>query len=446
MEVIKKIYNNKIIAIFMIIQPLIDVITYFMKLNYDLIVTYGMVFRLLFFIYVLFYLVFFDKNKRNNNYFYLFCIFLVFLVNIILNYYSKYSYDFFEEIKNITKICYFPATLLFFVKYNKNNEDEILPINILSVNLLIISLVLLISKLTVTQFCSYANTIGCVDGSSGWFYSANELSMILVLLFPICLHKCIKSKFRFFDSITLILAVYSLLEVGTKSAYIGLILILIIYLFFWLIKLIKNTHKNILKNIGIIFTIILMIFILTPGTSVCYNNLKLFENYNIYCKIPLTSDVDNNLERFENYIDIINGKEKNDQVFNGREEKLKQYKEIYKKNTILQKIFGVGYKNFYSNNKNIYDIIEMDFHDLFYGYGYAGFIIILLPLFILISQIIFKIFRKITNFFNDENIILIGVFLCLIGAYISGHVLFSSAVVIYINYIISYFAVDKKYN
>ncbi len=445
MEILKKIYNNKIITIFMILQPLVDVMTYFMKVNLNFILTFGMIIRIIFFVYMLIYLIFFDKFKKSNNYIYIGIVFIVFLSNIILNYYTKGSYNFLSEIKNIIKICYFPFSLLFFVKYNKNNDKEKLSIDILSINIILISLVLLISKFTGTQFCSYSNTIGCIDGSSGWFYSANELSMILVLLFPICLYKFIKSKFSFFDSIVLILAIYSILEIGTKSAYIGLISTLVVYLFLQLIKLIKHLDKDKLKNICAVSLVILMIFIITPGSSVCYNNFQLFEKYNVFCKIPMSSNTNENLEKIKNYVKVISGEGENDLILNGREEKLKEYEVVYKKTTLIQKTLGIGYGNYNINDTTIDNIIERDFHDLFYEYGYLGFVIILLPLVFYVGVIIFKFLKKPINIFNDENIILVGVFMCVFGAYISGHVLFASAVTTYLGYILGIFSSKTSY-
>ena len=62
-EIMEKIYTKKIISIIIVLQPIIDILTFFMKEYANMDVTVGVVIRTLFLLYALIYIIFSEKIK-----------------------------------------------------------------------------------------------------------------------------------------------------------------------------------------------------------------------------------------------------------------------------------------------------------------------------------------------------------------------------------------------
>ena len=164
-----KFYNNNVLTKFMLIQPLIDIITSLMINEYSLSISLGMIFRFLFLIYASFYIL---KKRDNKVNIYVLMwisyIFISFIGNIILDVdFSLNSY-----INHMAKLIYFPVLLMFFVIYFKNNKelDRFTFVTIA----LIIGISLFTSVITNTAYCSYSSYENCYrKGIVSWFNSAN---------------------------------------------------------------------------------------------------------------------------------------------------------------------------------------------------------------------------------------------------------------------------------
>lgn len=441
---LEKIYNKKVINSFLITQPFIDVLTYFFKEYWDLSITIGMIIRFLFLIYIGIYLIFYDKENKKLNYLYFALLILAFSLNIGFNYFYKDAYNMAEEFKNIIKILYFPITLFFFLRYNKNNKQDKLSTNILLVNAISIAGILFISKLVGTEICTYDDSFGCISGNSGWFYSANELSSILLLILAAVLYEVFsKKEVSFIKLLALAAVLYSILTIGTKSAYIGLVAIMVGFIFLILIEYMLKKDKTKLKNIGVLVLLLVATYFITPAIPVCYNNSHVFQKYGMYCQIPMSekllkngySDIINNMQNDYNG-KPVKTEEELTILLNGRADFLNLYKKIYKNTDVMEKLVGLGYKNLDYNGTKVEKIIERDFHDLFYEYGILGFVVVMAPLLYFLGNVCLKLFKKPKELFTDKSILLIGMGIVLLGAFVSGHVLFSPAVVIYLAFFI----------
>jgi hypothetical protein len=403
-----------------------------------------MIIRFLFLVYIGIYLVFYDKENRKINYLFLSLLILVFGLNIGFNYFYKDAYNMAEEFKNIIKVLYFPITIFFFLRYNKNNKKDKLSTNVLLINAISIAGILFISKLTGTEICSYDDGFGCISGNSGWFYSANELSSILLLILAAGLYEVFsKKEVSFIKLLALAAIIYAILTIGTKSAYIGLIAILIGFIFLMLLEWILKKDKTKLKTVGFLALLLALVCFVTPAIPVCYNNSHLFQEYRLYCQIPMSEkllrsgygDILNNMQNDYNG-KPIETEEELTILLNGRSDFLNLYQKVYKNTNVMEKIVGLGYKNLDYNGKKVDKIIERDFHDLFYEYGFLGFIVAMAPLLYFLGNLIYKFIKKPKEFFTEKSILIIGIGIVLLGAFVSGHVLFSPAVVIYLAFFI----------
>ena len=83
-EKLQKIYSSKVVQAIFIILPFVEFITSYMVLNIDFPITLGVVYKTLFLIYGLVYLIFVDKENRKWNYILLGLFAVTILANVIL--------------------------------------------------------------------------------------------------------------------------------------------------------------------------------------------------------------------------------------------------------------------------------------------------------------------------------------------------------------------------
>lgn len=414
----KKIYNIKILEIFMLIQPILDIITSIMVNEFDLAISLGMIVRATFIIYALIYLFSFKDKKIIC---YLMGWILYISINLIGNYILKDTFNVFSHFSSLFKMFYFPVALLFFIVYFKNNK-EINP-KVYIYIALITGGSFAISNLTNTSYCSYESYANCKQkGIVGWFNSANEYSLILIALLGFCLIAFIKKKTTITTTISFFMIVIFLCLLGTKASFIGVVGLLVIYILYYIITLfIDKNKKKYLKKVGIL--------ILTVGViGICITKLPIYNNI----KSNYERAYENAINDYEDEDEILKDIEQN-MIFNGREDFTIENKKMFNNSNLFGKLFGLTTQDSSYNHIN-----ERDFHDLFIYYGIIGFILDLFLPFLVILNIIEKIFKKIKLILKDE-IAIYGIVICLIlvGSYIAGHCLFQPAVSIYFAYLIA---------
>lgn len=446
-DIIKKIYTKKIIYIVIALQPIIDILTYFMKEYAHMNLTIGIIVRTILLVYALFYIIFSKKFVKNKTILLeLLALFVVFIINILVS--VKNKTFIIGDIKNIMKVCYFPIMLMFFLMYNKKSSEK-LSYKILVINGLIISSSILIAKLNGTQVCTYGDTINCIEGYSGWFYSANELGMILVLLFGAVLYDFYKTNYSILSLISLIMMLYSVLCLGTKASFVGALGILCLNLIFQFIRLVFFRNKQHAIMFVVSLFIPLFVYLLIPSIPVCYNNYDLFRSYNIYCKVPIDKskfnqkdfDYKNEQKHMEGEYSKgnITDDKKTELILNGRDKYLEQKVEKVKNRSLIEKMFGMGYSGYAKNNNDKIVITERDYYDMLFEYGYVGILVIMTPLILAFINILLFVLKNIKSILYNKNIMIFAVLIVLAGAHISGHTLFAPAVTTYIAYMIGIF-------
>src|SRR5699024_5169954 len=97
--------------------------------------------------------------------------------------------------------------------------------------------------------------------------------------------------------------------------------------------------------------------------------------------------------------------------------------EDFKQSSTVRKLFGIGYAGNYVTEPKL---IEMDFFDLFFSYGYIGSLLLIIPLVILVRKL-FVLNSSITYILLQLTLLLsVGI------AFLAGHVLFAPAVMTYV--------------
>lgn len=346
------------------------------------------------------------------------------ICHILNNHMVKAPFSISIELTYVLKTVYFIVMLIVYVFVIKSfskqkNWQKVLQV-IVFINLLVISFVMLAANMTNSGHRSYGAL--AKEGHSGWFFSANELSVILGMGFSIMLLYILKVKSTRSKILLLpvsILVIWAMLTVGTKVSFGSVIIVLGIALTFYSIKTIYNL-KNWL-NIIILLVLLTASLLMTPATPIG-NNLGLTFGTNVVKQETDVSQSEKGTARRN--------------ILSGRSDFLYDMTAQYSKAPLSQKLLGMGFGGNYTIHPKL---IEMDFLDWYFNFGLIGFVLLFLPLLCIGFRILSSLFKYR---FSDITapIIFTGAAVCLgMGsAFVAGHVLSSPAVSIYLAVLIGY--------
>lgn len=426
-----KFYNNRILTKFMLIQPLIDIITSLMINEYSLHISLGMICRFIFLVYAGIYIIK-NRDSKINSYIIIWIIYLLtsFAGHLLLD--SHFNIMSFGS--SMAKLVYFPIVLLFFTLYFKKNKE--LDRFTFIIIALIIGISLLTSVITKTAYCSYSSYENCYrKGIVSWFNSANEYGLILIALLGYSLIDFIKNK-NIYNIVSSLITIVFLCILGTKASYIGCVGLLecsFIFYFTYNKLIIKN--KLNLKSIFFLGGILLSVLVFTIKLPI-YTNLigsyeRAYENSGSnYCETCCP--------KFDKTSEEIRNEISSSLVFNGRDDFLVANKTMYKNSSLFSKLYGLTYDDKTYQGIHYEKNVERDFHDLLFQYGIIGFIIELsLPIYLLLNIFIKAIKTKKNKIDEEICILATSTAFILLGSYLAGHFLFAPAVSIYAAYSIA---------
>lgn len=417
--------KQKIIYIYFILLPFIDVITSLIVRFTDFPVSLGMIIKGFTMIFVVLYIFFISKSKyQKPSIKYILLIigfsFIYFVTKADIWKLSMIK----NEIIYAFRYLYFPIMLVGTLNvFDDFKIDSKTIKNILFINCICYTILLLIPAFTNTGFNSYR--YNSVFGKNGWFYAANETGIItIILLSSITSLIDNEKKWKILFALPILI---SISLIGTKVSYFGMIIIII----FIVIKNIIDNKKN-----GIFLSIVLMILlIIACQFSPTIKNLKgSIDNLNDQELIQKREEESKKQGEFK-YNDI-NDIFKNKSVakvvtiaLNGREGFFLKNYSIYSESPIVDKLFGISWSN---RNKINYTIekklIEIDYLDVLIHYGIIGFLIYFFPIVIFMVEL----FRKRKNN-NCESIFYCVIFaIILVISSVAGHTFSAPSVSIYL--------------
>lgn len=376
-----------IIGVFLIISPFLDLFTSIgIKYNIDQL-TIGIIIRGLFMLLMIYYSIFLKDNKKQTIIFLsvIFAYIALFLTKTILTN-GNITY----ETTVIFKTFYFIILSITFINLEK-------PIDIKYYIACFTTYLLLVFIPNILNIGFNSYEIAKV-GQVGWFNSANEISTILSILTPILIAYLMTKKNKILSVLYLIIILITFFSIGTKVPILSLAIICGFYFLYSLYKLIrKKDTKKITFILTGLFIIIISTAILLPKTSF-YKNIKIHLEY---------------LE-VGNIVEIFTDTELIDHFLLGSRLKLlSQNIKTYKESSTVEILLGIGAEHRQS---------EMDFFDIFINYGIIGFALIATILIILIIK------QKPKYTANTKLSLLLAITI----AFLSGHVLVSPAVSIFI--------------
>lgn len=377
---------SKIILIFIFLQPIIDLLTS-ISINYlHLTISVGIVVRSLFLVLIIYYYVFIRKISKKQL-MYLLGILVFSLSFIIFIYLSKEPMG--SNIVSLIKYLYFIILLILIdskdLKISKRNLFYIA---------LIYILLIFVPRMLSLDFNSYRE--GNI-GSVGIFNSGNEINAILVFLLPIYLTNLLKEQSLAYRLIFFAVMAYVSLLTGTK-------VLLFFFLLITLIKILPEAKKlsnkaKIASLIGVGITCALLV-ILIPKTNF-YHNIVLSLEYN-------------NINSFK---DIFSYNFLNNVIFHERLTFLVNNFNIYINSGIRSILFGIGL----TSNSILLKEVEMDLYDILITFGIIGTLLLVIP-----------VIKYLLSLNKQDKDLIIGTIFLLIVSIISGHVLLSPAVSIYL--------------
>lgn len=400
---------EKIVFYFIITQPVIDIMTSIMTIS-KMPVTIGALSRALLIFSLFFYITLHLIKTKQYDYLTIWlCSFLTMLVTLIINLLLKQPFFLFAEINFILKTSYY-VVLSFFIlividKYKNMYNTIYRAIPIVS---LIIGGSFWIALITNTNISSYTYD---KTGYSGWFFSANELSVIVLILLSLTiahLHESHKKNTAIhFISLSFLLSILPM--IGTKTAFVGGVIIVSMYAFYLLLFLRKK--KEFISFKLTFFAIISLFFIIVPFTPIVSNTASVELNDAYLQTKQLHYSEQQMIHPFLN------------RILSSRDIYLQMTADDFYSSSFIQQLFGIGYGGKYTTEPKL---IEMDFFDLMFSYGYIGFLILIIPLIILILKS-FVVKRSISL-----AILQLSVVLSLAISFLAGHILLAPSVMTYL--------------
>ena len=387
---------NKIVALFIIMQPILDVLTGVCVNTLHWNITIGVVIRILFLAFIcMVSLFFFQKKKLWIPYLLIGLYFILYVVGMVL--YKDSSL--LTEIQNLVRAFYFPILLISLYAI----KDQIRISNLTFLTMILFYIVLIfIPTIIGIGYKSYQIT---KVGTLGFFNSANEISGIISILTPILFVVFYKSKKWIPIVIFTIMYLVVILMVGTKTPLLSLIItsgISVLYLWNFFRK--KKQYFYIVSSIGIILVACIGMIIIIPKTNF-YKNIKTHLNY----------------LGLEHVTEVFQDKELVDHfIFSSRIKFMKNKAYIYKKSNLYEKLFGIGYINDERETKQI----EMDYFDIYYSHGVIGFLLYFILILIVLYQVLDN--RKTKGYENGMR--LTSIFLIIFLSFFTGHIITAPAV------------------
>ena len=450
-------YFPHFLLLFIVFQPILDLLTSFSIYILHMSATVGVVVRFAFMLLALGYLLLHHKQQDAKKYILYLCLLGIALaIGLVNNMMVKSPISFGEEVKFILKSVY-PIVLLFgyIIAFKELKNKEYVFHKIITYFLyatLILSITMIIAMQTGTDFPSYPHS---KIGSRGWFFAGNDLSALFAIMFPIVVLYSIYKTTSFskiYYWIPTILAMYASIMVGTKVGYGAIVLTLGVALFFSFIEYIINRKKEkkgftYLVNTIVAAVVLGGLIVLTPHTPIAKNMGIHMQIYEYKKSVQEEKDRKEGKVIKEDPEDAkkhakgeLTDSEVKSLIYSDRDKFLKTYKQYYKDAPLSQKLFGMGYAGNYTDKIKL---IEMDFHDLFFAFGIVGFLIYLIPL-LYFGITLFT--RMITNFkkiMTVKYMLLASTLILSLGiGFMSGHVLTAPAVSIFFVVILAYIIVD----
>lgn len=414
--------KEKLVYIIILLMPIIDLISSITSRILPNIPSLGVLFKGLLILVIISYVLFISKSKYRKVSIYYFMTIFIYII-----FYFIYKTDLLtiniltNELNYLFKFIYFPIVtfglLNYFseYKFDKNKLNKVMIISFISYITLII-----LPTLFNVNFTSYSNSN--YYGSVGWFYSANEVSTILLLMFPFIFTLLEKNKI-----LTIILfgfGLYAISLIGTKVTLFGIIIIMFLLT---ISSIIKNKKFNTINNYILCTLFVITILFMNNNYSAINMKSSLSQE-----EVTEIENISKELEDYYEENELLN-------KFKEIGSKLLSSRDVYALNTYkiydtsydgCYILFGMGFSNTDRiNNERVEKLIEIDFLDIIFHMGFIALLILAFPFIYVFIKVI-----KNRKKYSLSTILFLGftILMCLGISSVAGHVFIAPAVSLYI--------------
>lgn len=388
MKTIKNYIKEYWLVILLSILPLLDIVTYFyMDSAISNIFTLSR-FLLLAILFIYSFII--SKNKKE---FYVFTLIIgLYSFGHIFSCYNSGYINIYEDVSNLLRILYMPILLYSFIEIFKNTDNfENKVIKGISISFIITIISIVLSLITKSANFTYGTNYEL--GVIGWFYNKNTQSLIIGILAFICGIYSMKKKVFYIAMPIIFLTLY---YNATKTAYLTLICMLLIVIFYTLFE-IKNYRKLIYAIIFLTLALILFKYSPTYKNTHIYVSAQVDRNYNVINNENIEKPTETNkVDKKKNYDKLYRSYNLGDLIESfGLETVLQKYNYttnsfilsntrtkkknaaslIYQEENTLSHLFGFEFTKINSlkaNNKVSTLDLENDITAIFYYCGYIG--------------------------------------------------------------------------
>lgn len=453
MEKIKKLNIQKLFTVFIIIQPIIDIITSILVRHVSNVLTLGIFIRAIFMVAIIFYSLIISDNKYRIKMLIYYGIFAIYSICFLITMYQMNGTNMiFAQLKGLIKCFYLPIVFVSLYPIMKQNKVQV-DNKVLIYTLLGYTITIFVTKILGIAYPTYS--IGLNVGTTGLFYAANEIGIILgilaIFLFNNMFLKQVDNlKDKILYIVSIFLYIFAILEMGTKVPILAFAGILTIITIMCIVKIFTLDKKIYLKKLMGLICLTIIIGVCVPYTAVGKNiernyGVKFFKILDITFKEPSREIKPNEDEK-----KFANKEEVTTAIVSGRNLFLQNNMEEYKNSGVENKMLGIGYAD--KNENGYFDrkTVEIDYYDIFILQGIIGFILFFIPIGVSIFIIIKKFIKNFKESIQDEEVIsmLVALGLSAFVAMFAGHTLVAPAVSIYIAIIFiklnEYFKKEEK--
>lgn len=401
MRVVLTVNNrNKFIFLLIVIQPIIDIVTS-ISTTYNVSITVGALLRTVIMACLFLYITRYLLHKKKRMLWMFIASYMAILIMMLVTITLKQDYDLFQELNFALKTSYY-LTMIYtaLILINSNMISKQLLYQSAKMVSLMIGISFWLAIVTKTSINSYRYES---VGYSGWFSSANELSVIvLVLLALMAINLTYERTLSSWAAFVLNLGMVPM--IGTKTAFLGGLFILFVCVAYLLFRFKLQRDK-------LVFLSIVAIFVsLVPLSPIASNTQN---------PPGITGEVVKAQES-------ATGNQAMQKILSSRNLYFQEVREDFVEAQGIRKVFGLGYAGDYSNE--VPKLVEMDFFDLFFSYGMLGSVLLLIPSVYLFIQFVKGIFPLDSR----KTLALFTLCICLGVAFLAGHVLFAPSVMTYV--------------
>lgn len=374
--------------------------------------------------------------------------------------FPRANFSFVTETYYIGRVYLLPLALLFILIKNKDIFNKEFYFKIIKIVIGIISISIIVLDILKLSYISYSENHNFLTNSildylfytgdfrqlsaRGWFDSANELSAVMFMLFPLNIYLLYKEKGKS-NLILFISQFIAMILLGTRTSAVGAVLIAITAFIIYIITVLFNkTEADItfIKRYAFVSLICITFFSVSPFMIARLNEGKAdfsVKDAEAYTSLNENIKDEKKLDKlFEKYKSEYMINElylkiypfKNDTAFwlkiAARDKSLNNNSRIIKTDIIkrikernnnkMDSYLGMGY------TLNMIDL-ERDYYYQYYLFGIIGVLLLMGPYFAVLGYLVVRCLCNFKKNFNFETITyFMGPCLGLLIAYYSGHV------------------------